>query len=253
MDVDPRWYETFFEGDWLDFLALRAEPERTSQQVDFVVEQLGLEPGARLLDAPCGHGRHSLELARRGMRVTGVDLSPRSLQLARDAAGEEGLDVELVESDLRDLPWDGEFDAAINLFTSFGYLPEQAEDERALAAIARALRPGGGFLIDVINPTALFRGYRAQAWEELDGGVLFIQHHEYDHLRGRNLSTWTFVRPDGERSEIRHSLRVYSAAELTAMLGRAGLEVDGSWGGFDGAKLDLDSWRLVLRSRKSGG
>lgn len=250
MEVDPSWYETFFEGDWLEFLALSIPPERTPEQVDFVVEQLGLQPGARVLDAPCGHGRHSLELARRGMQVTGVDLSPASLELARTAAAEEGLDVELVNADLREIDRETEFDAAINLFTSFGYFDEQTEDERALAAIARALRPGGAFLIDVINPPALFRGYRERAWDELEGGVLWLQRHEYDHLQGRNRATWTFVRPDGERSEIRHSVRLYTAAELAAMLDRAGLDVDGTWGGWDGAELGFDTWRLIVRARK---
>jgi SAM-dependent methyltransferase len=250
MDVDPRWYDEFFEGDWLDLIAPRAPAERTAQEVDFVVEQLGLEPGARVLDVACGHGRHSLELARRGLRVTGIDLSPRSLALARQSAGAESLDVDLRELDMRELDYDGEFDAALNLFTAFGYFEEPADNEQVLDRVARALRPGGAFLIDVINPVSLFGRYRDAWWEELDDGVLFLQQHEYDLLAGRNLAVWTFVRPDGTRSEIRHSLRMYTPVELRILLEGAGLRVDGAWGGFDGEELGRESRRLILRGSK---
>jgi SAM-dependent methyltransferase len=250
VDIDPLWYGEFFEGDWLDLLAPRAPAERTAQEVDFVVEKLGLEPGGRVLDVACGHGRHSLELARRGMRVSGVDLSPRSLAIAREAAAAEGLEVDFRELDMRELNYEGEFDAALNLFTAFGYFEEEAENQRVLDGVARALRPGGAFLIDVINPVALFSYYSEASWEELDDGVLFLQQHEYDSLAGRNLAVWTFIRPDGRRSEIRHSLRMYTPVELRLLLEAAGLSVEGAWGGFDGQELCRDSRRLILRATK---
>ena len=249
-DVDPRWYDGFFDDDWLQLEGLRPPEERTLAQVDFVVERLGLEPGARILDVPCGHGRHSVELARRGFRVTGVDLSAPSLERARAAADEAGVDLELVRADMRELAFDGDFDAVLNLFTSFGYLETQADDERALAGFAQALRPGGALLLDVINPPGLFRKYRGRDWEAFDDGTLFLSLFEYDPLAGRNVASWTFVRPDGTRSELRHSLRVYTAAELRGMLERAGLAVEQAWGGWDGADLDLDSWRLILLARR---
>jgi SAM-dependent methyltransferase len=251
MDVPPDWYDGFFEGDWLDLLTLRGAPEeRAAQEVDFVVEQLRLEPGARVLDVACGHARHSLELARRGMRVTGTDLSPRSLAVARETADAEGLDVELRELDMRELEYDGEFDAALSIFTSFGYFQAEEENQWVLVCVARALRPGGAFLIDVVNPVAIFRSYRDFWWEALDDGVLFLQQHEYDLLSGRNRAAWTFVRPDGTRSDLRHSLRMYTPVELRTMLERAGLAVDGAWGGFGGEELGLDTRRLILRGSK---
>jgi 2-polyprenyl-3-methyl-5-hydroxy-6-metoxy-1,4-benzoquinol methylase len=77
-DVDPRWYDGFFEAEWLDYLALPSDPDVTVRGVEFIVEQLALEPGGSVLDVACGRGRHSVELARRGFHVTGIDLSPRS-------------------------------------------------------------------------------------------------------------------------------------------------------------------------------
>jgi SAM-dependent methyltransferase len=251
VEVEPDWHEGWFEGDWLDLLAPRFPAERTDRAVEFLVEQLELGPGSSLLDVGCGHGRIALPLARHGVEVTGIDTSPRSLARARASAEAEGLRLDLRELDMRALDYEGSFDAAINVFSSFGYFDDEAEDRRVLEGIARALRPGGALVLDVVSPPGLFRVYRANAWEALDDGVVMLQEHEYDHLRGRNRAVWTFVRPDGARSELRHSIRLYSTPELVELLRDAGLDVDGIWGGWDGSELGLDSLRQVLRARRA--
>jgi cyclopropane fatty-acyl-phospholipid synthase-like methyltransferase len=248
-EVSPDWYDGFFEGDWLDGIALHLDAERTAQQVEFVVEKLALTEGARVLDLACGHGRISLELARRGYRVTGLDLSPRSLELACEAAEREGLAIDWVHADMREIPAGSEFDAVISVFTSFGYFEEEKENQRVLQGVERALAAGGLLLIDVVNLLGLARRFQERRWSE-EHDVLFLEEHEFDLQRGRNRSRWTFVRPDGTRSELVHSLRTYAPHELVAMLERAGLEPEGSWGGFDGSELSLDSWRLILLARK---
>lgn len=252
MEVDPRWYAGFFDREWLEMRDEVSPAERTLREVDFAVEALALERGARVLDVACGHGRHSLELARRGFRVTGLDLSEPSIELARAAAAEEGLDVEFLHADMREIPFESGFDAAINLFTAFGYLETEEEDQRALDAIVRALRPGGALLLETINTVGLFRVYRPQNWNELADGTLMLEQREYDFLSGRNEVVWTFVQPDGSRSELRHSLRLYTPAELTSMFRRAGLEVERAWGSWDGDELMLTSpgIRLLLLGRK---
>jgi len=251
VNVDPNWFDGFFEQEWLDEIALHLPDEGTQSQVDFVVERLGLEPGARILDIACGHGRHSLELARRGFRVTGVDLSPRSLDLAREAARGESLDAEFVERDARELDFDAEFDVAINLFTSvIGYFEDDADTQKVLNAVARALVPGGSFLVDTVNAFALGRRYQDAMWEELESGGVMLHRGSFDLLKGRNEVTWTFIRADGGRSELTHSLRVYAPHELARMFDAAGLTVVGSWGGFDGEELGFDTGRLILRGDK---
>lgn len=248
-EVAADWYDGFFEGDWLDAIALHADAERTAEQVDFVVEKLALPDGARVLDLACGHGRVTLELARRGYRMTGLDLSPRSLQLAREAAEREGLAIDWVHADMREIPAGSEFDAVISVFTSFGYFEQERENQRVLQGVERALAAGGLLLIDVINLLGLARRYQERRWSE-EHGVLFLEEHEFDLLRGRNRSRWTFVKPDGSRSELVHSLRTYAPHELVAMLERVGLEPEGSWGGFDRSQLSLDSSRLILLARR---
>jgi cyclopropane fatty-acyl-phospholipid synthase-like methyltransferase len=223
--------------------------QQTEQQVEFIVDALGLGEGARVLDLACGRGRISIGLAKRGVRVTGLDLSPRSLELAQADADAAGVEIDFVRQDMRELDAEGEFDAVVNVFTSFGYFPTQAEDERVLANVARSLVPGGRFLLEMVNTIAIAKQFVEADWDELEDGTLWLQRRRYDQLTGRHEATWTFVRPDGSRSELRHSLRGYTPAELVAMLERAGLELDGSWGSWDGDELGEGS-RVILRSRK---
>jgi SAM-dependent methyltransferase len=251
--VASDWYDGFFEtSDWLETVAGAIPQERTVHETDFLVEKLGLEPPARILDLACGHGRIALELARRGYRVTGLDLSAASLERARRAAEEEGLGVDWVEADMREIPAGAELDGIVNVFTAFGYFDEEEENQRVLDGVARALRPGGRFLIDTLNLLGLAGRWRARLWDDHDG-TLLLQEHRYDVLRGRNEARWTFLRPDGSRGVLEHSLRTYAPHELAAMLERAGLRVVGSWGGFEGAELAIDAWRLILLAEKPGG
>ena len=95
----------------------------------------------------------------------------------------------------------------------------------------------------------LFRRFRERHWEDLEDGTLWLEERRYDIPTGRNEVTWTFVGQDGRRGELRHSLRLYTPAELVAMLRRAGLELEQTWGDYDGAELSLDSRRLILLAR----
>ena len=248
--VPEDWYDGFFEEDWLDHIALHVERERTERESAFVVEALALEPGERVLDLCCGHGRLTIALAQRGLHMTGLDLSRRSLLLAREAAERADVEVEWIHADMREIPRDATYDAIYNVFTSFGYFEEEAENERVLEGVARALRPGGRFLLDTINLLGLMPRYQDRYWDERPDGVLQLAEHDLDLLGGRNRARWTFIHPDGSRSELVHSVRMYTAHDLTVMLARAGLEVDGAWGAFDGSELDRHSRRVILRARR---
>jgi SAM-dependent methyltransferase len=250
-EVDPRWYDGFFEAEWLDYLSLPSDADITVRQVDFLVERLGLESGASVLDVACGRGRHSVELARRGFRVTGIDLSPRSLELARTAATEAAVEVEFRRLDMRELDYERAFEGVINLFTSFGFFEEDEENDRVLSGIERALRPGGRFLIDTINPIALARVFQERNWREFEDGTVFTEHRWQDQLTGRGGATWTFIRPDGSRAVLDHSVRFYAPWELRLALERAGLVVEGAWASFDGSELGVGTGtRTILLAQK---
>jgi len=242
MNAHPRWYESFFEGeDWL-LLATTRDPERTAQEAEFCASQI--PAGARVLDVPCGTGRHSALLAERGFTVAGLDISEAVLNVARDAA--PGGDFR--QGDMRELPWpDDSFDAVLNLWTAFGYFETQEEDLRVMAEFARVLAPGGVLVLDTVNQAALLRGFREQSWSELDGALL-LERHDYDIVTGRSKANWTFVR-DGTRSELSFDTRLYTTPEYAAMMRATGLEPEGFFGGFDGAELTWDTWRQIIVAR----
>ena len=131
-----------------------------------------------------------------------------------------------------------------------GQQVDDADSQEVLNGVARALVPGGSFLIDTINAYGLSRRYEETMWNDLESGGVMLHRGSFDLLRGRNEVVWTFVREDGSRSELSHSLRVYAPHELARMLETAGLTVAGSWGGFDGKELGFDTRRLILRGDK---
>jgi SAM-dependent methyltransferase len=248
-----KWYVDFFREGFYYWNWARAERfRRKEREVDFIVEALGLAAGADVLDLCCGEGRHTVELARRGYRMSGLDLSALHLRLARQAAKEAGVSVRWHRADMRDIPWEGEFDAVINMFTSFGYLESDEEDFKVLAGVARALKPGGRFLLDTINREMLVRHWEAHAWQEEADGTLRLEDRRFDFLAGRQRNRVLSIHPDGARREREIDLRMYTLRELADMLSRAGLRVRGTWGGFDGREYGLDSRRMIVLSEKGG-
>jgi 2-polyprenyl-3-methyl-5-hydroxy-6-metoxy-1,4-benzoquinol methylase len=248
--VAPDWFDGFFEGEWLDYLAVRP-PEQTDREAGLIVEALGLQPGMAVLDLACGRGRISVELARRGMQVTGLDLSPGSLELAASAAEEAGVQLVLIHRDMRQLDEVERYDAVVSMFSSFGYFERQEDDERVLANVARALVPGGGLLLDTINPVGLSHRFAPRDWRRFDDGTTLLEEREHDQLAGRVRSEWTFVHRDGDRRTLSFSMRMYTAAELAAMFAAAGLPVERSWGGFGGEKLGEGTRAILLGRRPS--
>jgi cyclopropane fatty-acyl-phospholipid synthase-like methyltransferase len=173
------WWETFFGGPWGDLQAQGYPAERTRAEADFIVSALALAPGARVLDIPCGEGRHSIELAARGYAATGVDFNARALALAENNASARGVHVEFVRADMRDFAAQARFDAASCFFGSFGYFGDD-ENLRFAANVARALVPGGRFLIDTQVTESLFPRFQERRWDYLPDGTRVLEECRYD-------------------------------------------------------------------------
>jgi len=245
------WYEEFFGEDYVRFhlRGLDELYERAAAECDFVVSTLGLQSGARVLDLCCGQGRHSVELAWRGFRVTGLDLSEYLLGLAKERAEQAGVEVDLMRGDMREIPWKGEFDAVLNLWTAFGYLESDEEDEKVLHGVTRCLRPDGRALFDLWNRDRMARIFQHKDWHEHEGHIV-LEDREWDWLTGRMNMRRIIVGPDGRQRQTGFALRTYTHPEIVGMLRRAGLEWQRSYGDFDGSEYAEASPRMIVVARK---
>jgi SAM-dependent methyltransferase len=252
-EASTPWFEEFFDQHYLDYWAQMLHEERTSREVEFLVGALDLPNGARILDLCCGQARHAVELARLGYEVTGLDLNRFLLDAGRRLASKAGVEVRFVEGDMREIPFEGAFDAVVNLFTAFGYFEEERENERALESVERCLKPGGVFLLDQTHVLRAAADFQPRVWTKFDDGTLLVEEREFDARTVRYRTRAVYVRPDGRRAERRNDIRCYTCAELSGMLERAGLEVTDVYGGFDGSELTIASKRLIVISRRPTG
>src|SRR4051812_8370318 len=191
----------------------------------------GIEPGADVIDVPCGYGRHTVALARAGYRVVGVDRSQTLLDEARRRAGGERW-PKLTRADYRELPFaDESFDAALNLYTSLGYLGDD-EDTKVLAAIRRVLKPGGKLVLETMHRDRLMKVWQDNDWMLMGEGRLLLAQRTWDPVTGVAQTTQTLIDGRGERESRTFSVRTYTATELLAMIDRAGFSDARAYGSF---------------------
>lgn len=176
MNDRSNWFEDFFHGVANDLWRKFATPELPRIDADFLEKMLGQK--ARLLDVPCGNGRHSLELARRGCRMTGVDISTEFIAEANVSAKAAGLRAGFVVGDMRRLRWQSEFDGTCCMGNSFGYL-EYPQMEKFVRGLARALKPGGRVVIETGSTAeSLLPTLKERVWYQVDD-ILFAEEHRY--------------------------------------------------------------------------
>ena len=249
MANDP-WYKTLFGEDYLRMYEPVLTPERTQREVDGIINLLALPQGSSILDLCCGHGRHSVALAQRGYQITGQDLSEVFLHEAEKEAMAKGVHVDWVHSDMRHIPFEDTFDAVINIFTAFGYLETQDEDQGVLKQVSKALRPNGLFLLETLQREKFIRHFEPHMIEHHPDGLIVLEERDFDMLTSRANVKLTMIYADGERKEYGHAARIYTLTELAQMLSRAGLQVKGYYGAWDKSRLTIDSLRLLVLAQK---
>lgn len=243
------WFEHFFDAEYVARLRDEKPLRQTRMEVDFLLRSLRLPPGARILDVPCGYGRHAAELARRGFRVVGVDLSRSMIEEARRRFAARPR-LSFRRRDMRRIAFRAEFDAVVNLYTSFGYF-RPAQNEAALRRMARALRPGGRLLIDHRDP-----GYDAtlpgRLWYRSGSKRFILEERRFDPRTKITESTQLTI-TTGRRRVVQKTLRLqeYSLPQWRRMLRRAGLRLQRAYSGYDGRPYRAGSTgRLIVVAEK---
>lgn len=242
VEAVPDWWQTWFGPGYLALYDAYLA-ERTPVEVDQLEALLRIHPPRRVLDLPCGQGRHSIELARRGYDVTGVDLSPFMLEVAKTRAAAAGVQVRWREGDMR-RPIRGEsFDVILNLFTSFGYFADPADDQRVLTAGAAMLAPGGHLLLEVINGARIMNNFQSREWFTV-GRAAVMEARTLDRSSQRMVVERTVSIPPDEETSV-HAIRLYTGEQIDAAMRAAGfgqVDLHGDW---DGGRLRPDSMRVI--------
>lgn len=247
-DAAP-WWRGYFDEAWL---ALHEDlfPEAESRlEVGAIRELLGLAHAERVLDLPCGWGRHTAIFPEAGLETYGADLSPALLARARAELTAHGAPVRLAACDMRALPFaDGSFDAVVNVFTSLGLFLEDEEDLRALAEMRRVLVPGGRLLLESMHRDDLVAAYAARdAWALPDGTEVRVR-RRFDPVTGISYERLVWRRGE-ERGEKRHALRLRTATEIRDLVLSAGFRDLAFYGDWDGSRVRRRSPRVVVTGR----
>jgi SAM-dependent methyltransferase len=245
------WWESgFFD---MEMAAVLFDPERLAaakKEVAGLRRLVSLKPGAEILDAACGVGRHSLELAAAGFRVTGVDISHDYVAEAQKQARRRKLKADFEQGDLRDLyRFHGQFDLVINLFTSFGYYQNPQDNLEALRQMASALKPGGRLVMDILCREALDRNFLEKDWDEIEGGG-YLLHQRTWVQGGRKIRTRNVIFQHGRQREAEFEIFLYTSEELTSLFKRAGLKNVKRYADLQGRKWNPEG-RTVLIGEKS--
>ena len=238
------WYVDFFNGLALESWRKATSHEQTRSESDFLLRELQPGAAAELLDVPCGMGRHAVEFASRGYRITGVDLSSEFLDEARRTAGAAGVQVDWRNQDMRELPWTKQFDAAYCVGNSFAYL-DHSGNRDFLHAVSRTLKPGSRFALETgVVAEAILPTLQPQRWFQLDD-IYFLLAHRYDTATSVLISDYTFLR-GGVEEKRQARYMVYTSAELQRLLEEAGFRVLSLYGGYDGQKFAIGSGRFIV-------
>jgi SAM-dependent methyltransferase len=234
---DERFWATF--GPALD----DPDPDRAAAEAAGLVDLARLPDGGRVLDVGCGHGRHALSLARLGYAVTALDLSARRLRRVRDVAEAEGLEVEILRRDMRTFSRPRHFHGILWAGDAVG-LFDREEERDVVQRLLKALKPGGRLVVAPRSKELQARRFVPQAWRWLDGETLILEERQIDD--GFGWMRVRFSRVRAERQDAAEAAwRLFSGAELEAVLRAAGFDRIRLFGGFRRIRYDLSAERLV--------
>jgi len=242
------WYKEWFDRDEYELVYQNRDEEEAEDLIALILRTVQPGPGTTILDVGCGRGRHAISLARHGYHVTGIDLSPRAIEKARQAAESEGLDITFRRGDMREPAGNASFDGVVNLFTAFGYFDDEADHLRAMRAMTTALKPGGWFVQDFLNASYV-TGTLVAEDVRTEGELTVVQRRWISEGR---INKKIIIHRCGTRTShtFHESVRLLTLEDLEALFCEADLDLCETFGDYNGAPHTSDSPRLILYARK---
>jgi len=216
----------------------------TKKETEQIISLTEINPPSMILDLCCGQGRHSLELARKGFKVTGVDRTEEYLEKARKDALKENLSIEFIKEDMRYFKIENYYDAIIIMYTSFGYFEKQEENFKVLCNCYDSLNKSGLMLIDIVGKEILKRKFIPKESFEIDG-ITYIEERKIIGDWNRIENKWVMLKEDGQ-NEFTLSHWLYSEKEIKNMLREAGFKKIKILGNLSGAPYNNSAERLIV-------
>lgn len=244
------WFEN--ESFWKNYGPIMFDAPRWAEApgiAEAVCKIAGLSKGSSVLDAGCGPGRISVELALRGLDVTGVDLIQSELDAAQETAADEKVDITWIRDDLRTFKSEKKFDCAVNLYTSFGYCDTIEEDIQILRHISDVVKDGGFFIMECTSRETAVRYWTDGEWFERAGMTVLTQFEVVGAWEGLR-SKWILLGKDGGRIEHEFVQRLYSAVELKRLILASGFSSAEIYGGFNFEPYNQNAKTMVIVARK---
>jgi SAM-dependent methyltransferase len=248
--ADTPWYDDDAFWEALEpFMSSKEHDGRALAEVDDLERLLKPTPGAHILDLGCGAGHHSLELARRGYRMTALDRTSRYLDVARRKATEDGLQIEFVFGDMREYARPEAFDYVINMNTSgLSYFPDVDSDRQVASNVRASLRQGGKFVVQTVGKEVLARIFQKRDWQERDG-VFFLQERNVARDWSWMENRWVFIH-GGSAREYQVTHRLYSGSGLCGLMRECGFSDVFAYGDLRGSPYDAVAASLVVVATK---
>ncbi|MCP4728049.1 MAG: class I SAM-dependent methyltransferase [bacterium] len=241
------WYEEWFGDDYVRLYTHRDE-EESVEFMKTLKKTLKIKREQKILDLCCGAGRYSIELAKRGYKVTGIDLSEELIMAALNKAEKNGLTIDFLIRDMRNIQFTEHFDGVVNMFTSFGYFKDDEENEKVIKGVADSLKHKGWFVLDFMNREFILNNLHPYDESEYDD-IKVVQKKRFDNDTGR-IEKEILITRDGIQKGYLESVRLYSVHELRAMFERNGFDIYKEFGDYNGTEHTGESPRVIITGIK---
>ena len=236
------WFEDWFNTkEYLEVYRHRNESE-AKELVSIILNSIQIPENGSVLDLACGAGRHSIYFAQKGYDVTAVDLSQNLLLVAKEAALENKVNIEFIQSDIRYFSSGKKFDLIVNLFTSFGYFETDSENFMLFEIVKKYLNNSGYFVLDYLNKTYVQNNLVKESTDMLGKGEIIQKRF----IEGNRVVKDIFINQNGSSKHYRESVRLYDDQELKAAISDAGLKIEKVFGEFNGKGFEKDNSKRII-------
>ncbi len=241
------WYHEWFNEEEYLLLYQHRDEEEANLLINLIEKEINLKLKSKVLDLCCGNGRHSILLSKRGYSVTGVDLSDNLLNIARKNAEINNLDIKFIQSDMKEINFNNEFDLTLNLFTSFGYFSTDEENENVIKNIYRALKNKSYLVIDFLNKEYLLKNIEPETVSNINNSTI-IQKRK---IVNNKVIKEIFIEKNNNEKYFREEVILYSLNDFEIFFKRNNIILKKVFGDYYGSEFNSHSPRLILFGLKS--